>query len=94
MVHAAGEPLTPAAIVKREEAPHLPTAVMMPAIAPPPHDEPAASPRGTDSHFFTPYCALWDWLRQYLEDEPLVHHEGEGPLPVSKHASIKTAVGK
>ena len=51
------------------------------ARAHPPHDEPAAHPRGID---IATFLALWDWLHQYLEDRPLVHHKGEGPLLASK----------
>ena len=68
----------------------MPAAVSKPATAPPPRDELAARPRGTDvATFFNPYCASWDWLCQYLGDEPLVRHEGEGPLP-----AVETAAGK
>ena len=59
-VHTAGEPLTPAAIIPaviREEAPHLPAAISTPAMAPPPHDKPAARPRGIDVATF---LASWD----------------------------------
>ena len=50
--------------------------------APPPDYKPVAHPRGID---IATFLASWDWLRMYLEDEPLVHHKGVGPLlPVSK----------
>ena len=84
MVHTAGVPLTPAAIilaVTREETPHLPAAISTPAMAPPSQDKPAARPRGIDVAFF---LASWDWLRQYLENKPPVRHEGEGLLPVAQ----------
>ena len=48
MVHAAGESAAIIPAVTREEAPHLPTAISTPAMAPPPHDEPVARPRRTD----------------------------------------------
>ena len=52
IVHTAGEPLTPAAIipaVTREEAPHLP-AMVLHRQWPPPYDEPVARYICSQSH--------------------------------------------